>query len=78
LPLEAAHIHAHSKRGPDTPDNGLALTPPAHDFFDAGLWTVDDNLRICVAHSDIVESILPGGSRYLLADFLLMLASISF
>jgi putative restriction endonuclease len=68
VPLEAAHIHAHSKRGPDSPDNGLALTPTAHDLFDAGLWTVDDNLRIRVAHSDIAESILPGGSHFKLAD----------
>ena len=68
VPLEAAHIHAHSQRGPDTPDNGLALTPTAHDLFDAGLWTVDDNLRILVAHSDIAESILPGGSHFKLAD----------
>ncbi len=68
VPLEAAHIHAHSKRGPDTPDNGLALTPTAHDLFDAGLWTVDDNLRIRVAKSDIAESILPGGSHFKLAD----------
>jgi putative restriction endonuclease len=68
VPLEAAHIHAHSKRGPDTPDNGLALTPTAHDLFDAGLWTVDDNLRIQVAKSDISESILPGGSHFKLAD----------
>jgi putative restriction endonuclease len=68
VPLEAAHIHAHSKRGPDTPDNGLALTPTAHDLFDAGLWTVDDNLRIRIAHSDIAESILPGGSHFMLAD----------
>ena len=68
VPLEAAHIHAYSKRGPDTPDNGLALTPTAHDLFDAGLWTVDDNLRIQVAHSDISESILPGGSHFKLSD----------
>jgi putative restriction endonuclease len=68
VPLEAAHIHAHSQRGPDTPDNGLALTPTAHDLFDAGLWTVDDNLRIRVAHSDIAESILPGGSHFKLSD----------
>ena len=68
VPLEAAHIHADSKRGPDTPDNGLALTPTAHDLFDAGLWTVDDNLRIHVAKSDIAESILPGGSHFKLAD----------
>jgi putative restriction endonuclease len=68
VPLEAAHIHAHSKRGPDIPENGLALTPTAHDLFDAGLWTVDDNLRIRVAKSDIAESILPGGSHFKLAD----------
>jgi putative restriction endonuclease len=68
VPMEAAHIHAHSQRGPDSPDNGLALTPTAHDLFDAGLWTVDDNLRIRVAKSDIAESILPGGSHFKLAD----------
>ena len=68
VPLEAAHIHAHSQRGPDTPNNGLALTPTAHDLFDAGLWTIDDNLRIRVAHSDIAESILPGGSHFKLSD----------
>jgi putative restriction endonuclease len=67
-PLEAAHIPAHSNQGSDTPDNGLALTPTAHDLFDAGLWTVDDNLRIRVAKSDIAESILPGGSHFKLAD----------
>ena len=68
VPLEAAHIHAHSQKGPDTPDNGLALTPTAHDLFDAGLWTIDDNLRIQVAKSDIAESILAGGSHFKLAD----------
>ena len=68
VPLEAAHIHAHSHRGPDNPDNGLALTPTAHDLFDAGLWTIDDKLRIQVAKSDIAESILPGGSHFKLAD----------
>jgi putative restriction endonuclease len=70
VPLEAAHIHAHSQRGPDSPENGLALTPTAHDLFNAGLWTVDDNLRIRVAESDIAESILPGGSHFKLADLL--------
>jgi len=40
----------------------------AHDLFDAGLWTVDDNLRIRVAKADIAESILPGGSHFKLAD----------
>jgi putative restriction endonuclease len=68
IPLEAAHIHAHSQRGPDSADNGLALTPTAHDLFDAGLWTVDDKLCIQVAKSEIVETILPGGSHFKLAD----------
>jgi putative restriction endonuclease len=68
VPMEAAHIHVHSQRGPDNPENGLALTPTAHCLFDAGLWTVDDNLRIRVAKSDIAESILPGGSHFKLAD----------
>ncbi len=68
MPIEAAHIHAHARKGPDSPDNGLALTPTAHDLFDAGLWTVDDRLRIKVAHSDIAESILPGGSHFKLSD----------
>jgi putative restriction endonuclease len=68
VPLEAAHIHAHARKGPDSPDNGLALTPTAHDLFDAGLWTVDDHLRIQVAQSDIAESILPGGSHFKLSD----------
>jgi predicted restriction endonuclease len=39
-----------------------------HDLFDAGLWTVDDNLRIQVAMTDIAESVLPGGSHFRLAD----------
>jgi putative restriction endonuclease len=68
VPLEAAHVHAHARKGPDSPDNGLALTPTAHDLFDAGLWTVDDHLRIRVAQSDIAESILPGGSHFKLSD----------
>ena len=68
VPLEAAHIHAHARKGPDSPENGLALTPTAHDLFDAGLWTIDDELRIRVAQSDLIESILPGGSHFKLSD----------
>ena len=44
------------------------IDPTAHALFDAGLWTIDDNLRIQVAKSDIAESILPGGSHFKLAD----------
>ena len=68
VPLEAAHIHAHARKGPDSPENGLALTPTAHELFDAGLWTIDDDLRVRVAQSDLIESILPGGSHFKLSD----------
>ncbi len=44
------------------------IDPTVHDLFDACLWTIDDNLRIQVAKSDIAESILPGGSHFKLAD----------
>ena len=44
------------------------IDPTAHDFFEAGLRTIDDNLRIQAAKSDIAESILPGGSHFKLAD----------
>ena len=57
--------------GPEEGGGGeeqVALIPTAHDLFDAGLWTIDDNLRIQVAHSDISESILPGGSHFKLSD----------
>ena len=37
------------------------IDPTAHHLFDAGLWTIDDKLRIHVAQSDIAEPILPGG-----------------
>lgn len=44
------------------------IDPTARDLSDLGLWTIDDNLRIKVAKSDIAESILPGGSHFKLAD----------
>ncbi len=31
-------------------------------------WTIDDDLRIRVAQSEIAESILPGGSHFKVAD----------
>jgi predicted restriction endonuclease len=70
--LETAHIHAHARKGPDSATNGLALPPTAHDLFDAGLWTIDDDLRIRVAQSDIAVSILPGGSHFIFLAGLLV------
>jgi hypothetical protein len=46
------------------PEQPVALTTTAHDVFVARLWTVDDNLCNRHAHSDITESILPGGSYF--------------
>ena len=57
--LEAAHIQAHASRGPDVPENGLALTPTAHELFDAGLWTIDRDLRVVVARGAFEESLAP-------------------
>jgi putative restriction endonuclease len=62
--LEAAHIQAHSKRGPDVPENGLALTPTAHELFDAGLWTVSDDFKVIVPEKRFKEAILPGGNHF--------------
>ncbi len=64
--LEAAHIQAHAARGPDVPENGLALTPTAHELFDAGLWTVDRDLRVVVARGAFEESLLPTSPHFAL------------
>lgn len=66
--LEAAHIKAHSKRGPDVPENGLALTPTAHELFDAGLWTISNDLRVIVPQNRFTESISLGGNHFRLID----------
>lgn len=57
--LEAAHIKPHAQHGPDTTDNGLALTPTAHALFDAHLWSIDPDLRIVVARDAFEESPSP-------------------
>ena len=62
--LEAAHIQAHAQRGPDEPDNGLALTPTAHGLFDAGLWTIDRDLRVVVARQAFHETLLPDSPHF--------------
>ena len=44
------------------------IVSTAHDLFGGGLWTIDDDLRMSVAQSDLIESILPGGSHFKLSD----------
>lgn len=66
--LQAAHIQAHASKGPGIATNGLALTPTAHELFDAGLWTIRDDLTIQVAKSSFAETRLPSSPHFLLAD----------
>ena len=35
------------------------INPTARDLSDLGLWSIDDNRHIRVAHSHIADSILP-------------------
>lgn len=46
--VDAAHIEPWAETGNDDLTNGLALSKSAHWMFDAGLWTVDDDLRVVV------------------------------
>jgi putative restriction endonuclease len=46
--VDAAHIEGWAKTQNDDLTNGLALSKSAHWMFDAGLWTVDDDLRVIV------------------------------
>lgn len=46
--VDAAHIEPWSETENDELINGLALSKSAHWMFDAGLWTVDDDMRIIV------------------------------
>lgn len=56
--VEAAHIKPVSANGPDSVNNGLALSGTMHWMFDRGLVTLDDNLSIQVSrHVNDVESL---------------------
>jgi putative restriction endonuclease len=46
--VDAAHIESWAQTQNDDLTNGLALSKSAHWMFDAGLWTVDDDLRVIV------------------------------
>jgi putative restriction endonuclease len=56
--VEAAHIKPVSAKGPDSVNNGLALSGTVHWMFDRGLLTLDDNLSILVSrHVNDLESV---------------------
>ena len=53
--IDAAHIHQFSESRNNDPKNGIALCKNAHWMFDQGLWSLDDDYRIIVAHSAFDE-----------------------
>jgi putative restriction endonuclease len=54
--IDAAHIHQFSESRNNDPKNGIALCKNAHWLFDQGLWSLDDDYRVIVAHSAFDES----------------------
>lgn len=68
--VEAAHILPVAERGPDTVDNGLALSGTLHWMFDRGLLSLADDQSILIAKGSIAEDavqrlILPSGKAIL-------------
>ena len=56
--VEAAHIKSVSANGPDSVNNGLALSGTIHWMFDRGLLALNDNLEIVVSrHVNDLESV---------------------
>ncbi|MBC8522947.1 HNH endonuclease [PVC group bacterium] len=47
--LEAAHIFWHSLDGPDTIDNGICFCKLAHNVFDNGGFSIDENFCILIS-----------------------------
>jgi putative restriction endonuclease len=47
--VDAAHIRPVEANGPDTPQNGIALSGTAHWMFDRGLIGISDDLTIMIS-----------------------------
>lgn len=47
--VEAAHVHWHSKGGPSTVANGIALNPTLHKLLDHGAWSLTDDRCVLVS-----------------------------
>jgi putative restriction endonuclease len=65
--VEAAHIRPVERDGPDSVNNGIALSGTAHWMFDRGLIALTDQLDIMVSRHvndmDSVNRLLPPGRR---------------
>ena len=49
LAIEAAHIRWHEAKGPPIVNNGLALCSLHHKLFDAGAFTLQNDLEVVIA-----------------------------
>ena len=49
LAIEAAHIRWHEAKGPPVVNNGLALCSLHHKLFDAGAFTLQNDLEVVIA-----------------------------
>jgi putative restriction endonuclease len=54
--VDAAHIEGWAETQNDDLSNGLALSKNAHWMFDAGLWAVNDDLRVVVHPTRFTEA----------------------
>jgi hypothetical protein len=61
--LEAAHIHAKARGGPDHLDNALVLRADLHLLFDVGLITIADRARPVIRVSERLREMSPAYSE---------------
>lgn len=68
--VQAAHIRPVEANGPDTINNGLALSGTAHWMFDRGLISLSDDLEILVSRQandpDSIHAVINKSKRALL------------
>ncbi|GGB39784.1 restriction endonuclease [Sphingomonas metalli] len=70
---QAAHIWSVAEGGPDTVQNGIALSATAHWLFDRHLISLDEDLRLLVSHNKVPRELTalfpsPGASIGVPAD----------
>ena len=70
--VEAAHIRPVEASGPDSVNNGLALSGTAHWMFDRGLIGIGDSLEIIVSRQvndrDSIENLINRSGRLIVPD----------
>jgi putative restriction endonuclease len=65
--VEAAHIRPVEENGPDTVQNGIALTATFHWMFDHGLIAFDETLHVMVSSHGLphgVQTLIPTDRRF--------------